>query len=231
MICCGIYKFTERDTGKVYIGQSKDIYGRYGLHYFHATNKKYEQLSPIDQALFHNPMGFDFEIIELCEEHELNAKENYWIEYYNSKEKGFNVFSQQKIYQFTKNGELVNVYNGYSEAARAIGKVDGKANIYHCCKGTIKTAYGYRWSYFSDLNKEQKAPELSKQKNQGHSTKKREVLQLTTDGKLVQKYTSCADAARAVGVTSSAITHVCNGRGKTCKGFVWKYNEENWEQQ
>ena len=30
---CGIYKFTERDSGKVYIGQSKNIWLRYGFHF------------------------------------------------------------------------------------------------------------------------------------------------------------------------------------------------------
>lgn len=231
MICCGIYKFTERSTGKVYIGQSKDIYGRYGLHYFHSTNKEYNQLSPIDQALFDNPSGFDFEIVELCEEHELASREAYWIEFYDSQTTGFNIMTQHKVYQFTKEGELINCYNGYSEAARAIGKPKGKGNIYHCCQGSINSAYGYKWSYYSDLKDKQSLPIMSKQKNSGHSTKKRMVLQLTTDGELVQKYSSCAEAARAVGVTGPAIMHACNGRSKTCKGYVWKYNEESWEQQ
>lgn len=227
MVYCGIYKFTEKETGKVYIGQSKNIWHRYGFHYSQAFSQPYDKISPFDQALCNNPTGFEFEIIEECPEEELTKRELYWIEYYNSVAQGYNTILNRKIYQFSLNGELINIYYGYAEAANAIGKEQGSGNIYKCCQGDIKTAYGYVWSLSPDFNN--RLSVSTKNASKSHSTKRREVLQLDSKGNVINKYPSCAEAARALGVTGAAITHVCNGRAKTCKGFVWKYNEEKWE--
>ena len=51
------------------------------------------------------------------------------------------------VYQYDLEGNFINSYNNYSEAARAIGKMDrGASNhISEVCKGKRKTAYGYQW--------------------------------------------------------------------------------------
>ena len=50
------------------------------------------------------------------------------------------------------------------------------------------------------------------------------VGKYTLDGKLLQIYLSCADAARQnPGCYSNLISNVCTGKRATHKGFVWKY--------
>jgi len=44
-----------------------------------------------------------------------------------------------------KNGELIKEFNSIKEAADYIGKDTG--NICQCCKGKLKTAYGFVWKY------------------------------------------------------------------------------------
>lgn len=82
MAICGIYKITEKSTGKSYIGQSVDIARRFYEH----------QTSTLDwhKLIQENPTNWDYSIIEQCEENELNAREKYWIEYYDSCKNGFN---------------------------------------------------------------------------------------------------------------------------------------------
>lgn len=220
---CGIYKFTERNSGKIYIGQSKNIWLRYGFHFQQAFSPAIEKLSPIDEALRGNPEGFDFEIIELCDEDVLTLRESYWIDYYNSDSVGYNVVSSRKIYQFDLNGNLINIYQGYAEAARAVGEPQGVGNIYKSCQSPTRNAYGYKWSLSPTIDSQLNTPPVKRDK---HSTKKRTVAQMDEEGNIINKYPSCGDAAKAIGVTAGAISHACGGRTKTCKGYRWKYCDE-----
>ena len=81
----GIYKVTNKVNGKVYIGQSVDIGRRWRQHmtaaddiYFHKAIQKYG----VD--------NFIWEVIEKCKKSELDERESYWIEYYDSFNKGYN---------------------------------------------------------------------------------------------------------------------------------------------
>ena len=53
----------------------------------------------------------------------------------------------KEVYQYTKDGKLVNKYNSLNEAARENNYI--LSNIWACCShyGRIKTYKGYRWSY------------------------------------------------------------------------------------
>ena len=36
------------------------------------------------------PESFTYEILEMCDRDKLNERERYWVEFYNSKELGYN---------------------------------------------------------------------------------------------------------------------------------------------
>lgn len=81
----GIYKVTNKVNGKVYIGQSVDIGRRWRTHmtakddiYFHKAIQKY------------GVENFEWEVIEQCKKKDLDEREIYWIEYYDSFNKGYN---------------------------------------------------------------------------------------------------------------------------------------------
>ena len=81
----GIYKVTNKINGKVYIGQSVDIGKRWHQHmtakddiYFHKAIQKY------------GVENFEWEVIEQCKKKDLDEREIYWIEYYDSFNKGYN---------------------------------------------------------------------------------------------------------------------------------------------
>lgn len=84
----GIYKITNKINNKCYIGQSRNIERRWKRHIqenndsaIHRAIKKY------------GVENFSFEVIEECSTEELDKKEIYWINFYNSidKEKGYNL--------------------------------------------------------------------------------------------------------------------------------------------
>lgn len=87
----GIYKITCNETGKCYIGQSINIENRWKQHLYESFNRQ-------DDTKFHNAIrkygkeNFELEVLEECELNQeiLDERERYWIEYYDSYEKGYN---------------------------------------------------------------------------------------------------------------------------------------------
>ena len=81
-IMIGIYKFTNKITGKSYIGQSKNIQKRYNAHKSKCNDTNKEK----ENTYFHRMLekyGFDnftFEILEECEEADLDSREIYYID-------------------------------------------------------------------------------------------------------------------------------------------------------
>lgn len=49
------------------------------------------------------------------------------------------------------------------------------------------------------------------------------VIQYDIDHKEIARYPSASEAARILGLQNSKISSVCNGRRKTCGGFIWEY--------
>jgi len=55
------------------------------------------------------------------------------------------VSKQVKVKQFTKNGKFIKEFGSCKDAEQSFGKTS--SNISNCCKGRLKTAYGYIWRY------------------------------------------------------------------------------------
>lgn len=86
----GIYKFTNQLNNKSYIGQSIDIEKRKREHLRNAYN--YNLDNSFYQALRkYGIINFSFEILEECEKERLNEREIYWIQYYDTYKKGYNM--------------------------------------------------------------------------------------------------------------------------------------------
>lgn len=87
----GIYKITQPELGLCYIGQARDIKERWREHLKHglgidtpAGNRLYRDMNK------YGIESFTFELLEECSINELNEKEKYYIELYNSYDAGYN---------------------------------------------------------------------------------------------------------------------------------------------
>lgn len=89
----GIYKIQNNINNKIYIGQSKNIEKRLKDHKNRAndTNSNEYNRHLYRSMRKYGIENFSFEIIEECNVDELNEKERYWIEYYNSFFNGYNL--------------------------------------------------------------------------------------------------------------------------------------------
>lgn len=80
----GIYKIENKNNGKVYIGQSNNIERRFKEHL-------YKQDLYIEQIIAQEgENNFSFDILEECSIEELNEKEIYYIQLFDSYYNGYN---------------------------------------------------------------------------------------------------------------------------------------------
>ena len=90
-IVCGIYKITNLNNKKVYIGQSTNIKERLRTHIKKGLGADTPGNNKLYKAMFADGVeNFLYEIIEKCPREELNDKERYWITYFGAQEYGYN---------------------------------------------------------------------------------------------------------------------------------------------
>lgn len=83
----GIYKITKKENDKSYIGQSNNIERRFQEH----QSKGATSRIPLDIAIQkYGKDAFIYEVLEECNIDELNQKEQYWIQYFQTNINGYN---------------------------------------------------------------------------------------------------------------------------------------------
>ena len=215
---CGIYKIENLINGKVYIGQSIEIERRWQKH-----------LNANDDFLIHKALrkygkkNFSFTILEECKQSELDQREQYWINSfqslmplgYNMVQGGSNGIGLSKgisVLQFDLNGKYISEFASANQASASLN-ID-HWSICACCRGEYAHSGGYQWRYKgSDL------PVTNLQIRTNFT-----VLQIDINtNEVLAEFPSLAEAARATGIAKPTICKVCQGKGKTAGGYKWKY--------
>ena len=206
-IITGIYKITNLVNGKMYIGQSIDIYKRWKEHNniaFRTTSKSYNY--PLYKAIRKYGIdNFKFEIIEECSIEKLNDKEIYYINKYNTC-----IFNKNSFgYNMTLGGEGHRGYKHSEESKRKIGEAS-KGNQY--AKGVN---IGNQYAKGNKLSEEtKKQMGISRKKNVNNGC----------------KYIQCLETGEIQRVNEWKIAGYHNvwravKEGKTCCGYHFVYVE------
>ena len=82
-----------------------------------------------------------------------------------------------------------------------------------------KTKEYNKKSYENRKHKKQ----MEQNKTNENSNTKYTVLQLDVDGNIINKFFGCTEAGKYIGTTKENINMCCNGKRKTAKGYIWKY--------
>ena len=88
----GIYKITNIENQKCYVGQAANLADRWKQHIKRgvgADTPTRNKLYPVMREL--GPENFTFEVIEECERSLLDSREDYWQEYFKAKEFGYSI--------------------------------------------------------------------------------------------------------------------------------------------
>lgn len=87
----GIYCIINVNNNKRYIGQSIKVKSRFSSHKLRLRKNKHENRYLQNSYNKHGMETFKFTILEYCDYEFLNDREIYWIKYYNSFIKGYNL--------------------------------------------------------------------------------------------------------------------------------------------
>lgn len=119
-------------------------------------------------------------------------------------------YKGKPVCQYDLNGNLIKEYTSTREAADALNC--DIHTITYACSGRTKTGKGYVWKY--------------KDKDAVIQFKQRKcVLQFNLNGELLNEFSSVQEASKQSGYAISSITSACNGRVKSCGGYVWRYKD------
>jgi len=142
-----VYKITNTINNKVYIGQTtKSISERFSQHKYTAQRIVTDPNLPKDNRRFHMPIAiamakhgienFNIEIVEECHPEQLDEKEIYWIQFYQSYDMKFG-------YNATLGGSLTKNYITKEKADEIIRKFNEGdslhklADYFHLGESTI----------------------------------------------------------------------------------------------
>lgn len=236
---CGIYSITNKLNGKRYIGQTYNFKYRWMRHRSYLKHNTEHNAHLQNAWNKYGAENFEFEIIERCKFEQLDEREIYWINYYDSKNAGYNfadgglgckgykhtdeeiakmrmIQNPEPIVMLDLNGEYIRTFVSAGEAGDFLGK-KSTSGIKRCCeKDKYKKAYGYIWIYEKDYKSGNIDWNyyLSKNKNLP-----KPVLQYDLNMNFIREYESANETSK-FGFGSSTVASACNGHYDTYKGYI-----------
>ena len=88
----GIYKITNLENQKCYVGQAANIADRWKQHIKRGIGAEAPTRNKLYPAMLqHGVENFTFEIVEECPRAQLNEREDYWQDYFGAKEFGYSI--------------------------------------------------------------------------------------------------------------------------------------------
>ena len=229
-----IYKVTNKENGKIYIGQTiQTLNERKNKHYYKARQEEYT--THFINALRKYPEEvFTWEIIDEEETQEaLDEKEKYWIAYYNSVEEGYNTkdggqtivvtdkFLKQcgsyPFYAFDLKGNKLGEFLNQREFSRQYGV--GKGDIYrmlhnqtHYCNGVI--------CIDKETFTEKRLQECIKQAQMKATPF---IARNIETGEVFGPFTNKTECKKTLGLKSNHISEVLEKKRKTQEGYTFVY--------
>ena len=167
-----IYKITNIINDNQYVGKTeRKPEDRWREHLYHA---KTDGPMVISKAIRkHGEKNFKFEVIEECSTAEMNSKEIYWIDYYDTYHNGYNSSlggdgaglgvkrergavhpSAKAVDCYDLEGKYLCTYDSQGEAAWDMGRSGETQCINFCIKGITFQAFGHRWTWKDEPLKE-----------------------------------------------------------------------------
>lgn len=189
--------------GYLRVGLSKDnkrknfLVHRLVAEAFIPNPNKYPYINHKDENTSNNNVSN----IEWC-------NQSYNMRYSNVAERVAKI-RRKAVRQYTLNGEFVAEYKSVTEASKATNTA--MLSICSCCKKRHGYSYanGYIWRYADDTSEVVMIYD-------------RRIEQYSLQGEYLRTFKTQSDAARAIGVTPSAIRCCLCGKTKSSGGFIWK---------
>lgn len=205
-----IYLMTNKVNGLQYIGQtSLTIAARMAGHKHEAKVCKPDVyfVRAMHKYGFEN---FDIKVLEECPDEELDNREIYWIEEYDTfLGPGYNSVRGGEGNKKFLNTDILEMWN----AGHTRKEIAEKLN---CHPATVTNGLRALGILEEEIRK----------RGQSLICKKKEVLQYDLQGNLISKFSCVDEAAEAIGHHPGTIRQVCNHHAHTAFGYIWCHSDE-----
>lgn len=205
-----LWSFDKNYIGKV--ERRKDCKNVYQYDLDGNLIKKWNSLADIEDELGYSRIN----ISHCCLEYKHVPSAYGYIWSYEQKDNmqyiNKNKQKQKKIYQFTKDMELIKVWNNLEDIEHELNY--SKSTISACCRCKTKTAHGYIWRYKDTLNNKMSLV----------SAQAKKVLQIDKQHNIIAEFTSVSEAKKITGINN--ISSCCRGKYKTAGGYIWRYVDD-----
>ena len=204
---CGIYKITNINNGKYYIGSSININRRWHEHKRNLNKNKHNNIHLQKSWNKYGEASFLFEIIELVEN-----------------EKDLIICEQQHLNSITPFNSMVT-FNICKMAYSTLGikhsnETKNKMSVSH--NGTThKKETIFKMIQIKTKQSENTKSKLSKINKGKIAQNKQPIYQMDLNNNIVKMWNSVTDAAKILNISTSLICGVCQGRRKSTGGFKW----------
>jgi group I intron endonuclease len=193
----GIYKIFS-PVGKIYIGQSKNIYKRWKFYSFYNCKNQIKLYNSLQKYGFENHV---FEIIEECSIEQLNERETHWKQHYLDQVNG-----DWKQVMFCKLHD-----NSGGSLPEEIKKKISKSSL-----GKPKTQ-----QHKDNIKKSRKGMVFTQQHKDNMSNSRFRHKVLCIENNTI--YKSASQAAKDLNIFPSPIIKVCKGENYQTKGYTFKF--------
>jgi hypothetical protein len=216
----GIYKITNPNQ-HIYIGQSVNIEKRFYRYSIISSNVK-TQTKLYRSLLKYGTDNHKFEILEICNSEELNQKERYYQELFDSVDNGLNcVYTKTNDKSGSPSQETL-----YRMSIAQKGNKNwlGKNHIQESKDKISQANKGRKHSDEVNASKGRKGRESNRKGifSENHPRSK-QILQYNKEGVLLNEFHCIMDIVREYGYSAGNISSCCTGKLKTYKSFIWKF--------
>ena len=242
-----IYKVENIITHQVYIGQTTNPRGFKGRYRFKGNGvermyKYYQHFKTrnnyYNEHLFRSIGKYGFNSFEVDEIHdtasskeELNEKEKYYIEKYDSFEHGYNntyggdsfpkgknCKNSKSVCQISLDGELLKIWDSAQQASNVLGIPF--SNISKVCTGHIGrnggrqiTAGGFVWVFEQDYDPNKNYKRIVGARPEGK--RRKTILLLDENGNITQEFYSGEEASKILNISKQTVSNLCNHKTLT----------------
>lgn len=220
-----IYKFTNKENLKSYIGCTKNIGSRLQQH-IKGSLKESKLLHEAIQR--YGIKNFTIEILETTTfaDDAFHLEEIYIERYHSFTPNGYNHtvggagnpgYTGNRVVCLDLDGNYVKTY----VSINATEKDGFHPNVVmKCCKGEALTSMGFQFMFEDEYNLKGGHPYI---KPKSHSTKA--IYQCDDDGNIIKEFESVREASEETQTSRTAISGCLSGTYKRANGFIWVYKE------
>lgn len=224
----GIYCIENISTGKIYVGQSKNVFYRWMKHKNELNNNSHHNDYLQKAWNKYHEKDFKFYVLEYCSVDRLDEKEKYYIDYYDSTNRniGYNLKTGgqeggSKYSEDVKEKMSESLKLFYKNNPEACEEKRRLALLYWSDPITRKSRSGENNSMYGKHHKEDSKRKISEARIGCVSNKRNFTHVLCVEKG--QVYQDAITAAKDMSLDSSSILKVCRNERKTCGGFHWLF--------